>query len=52
MIIAEYDADGALTNVSAEEVLFAESETKRFDVPPEGNIFIWNTLSGMFPMTK
>lgn len=40
VIIAEYDTNGALINVSAEEVLFAEDEIKQFDVPLDGKIFI------------
>ncbi len=49
VIIAEYDGE-TLKNVSMENITFAKNEKKQFDIPQNGKIFVWNSLSGMYPM--
>lgn len=52
VIIAEYDGD-MLKSVKVEEITFAENEKHTFTLG-EGTykVFVWNSLSGMVPMTK
>lgn len=60
MLIAEYDANGKLVNVSAEDKTVAVSEdAQSFDITLSGvsasntlKAFIWDSLSGMKPLAE
>lgn len=51
IIIAEYDG-GKLKNIKVSEEIFTAGETKTFNIPPNGRIFVWDSLNSMKPLTK
>lgn len=53
VIVADYNNDGELKNVSSQRLEFKASETRQFPLSGDNSrVFVWNSLRGMFPMTK
>lgn len=52
VITAEYNSGGILQNVSMKTLEFAANETKSFNVSGNYKIFVWDSVSGMHPLTK
>lgn len=51
VIIAKYSGN-RLTDVASQKITFAANEAKTFTVPSGGKLFVWNSVSGMQPLTK
>lgn len=51
VIIAKYDSNGVLQTVTSDNSDFTANGTKHYDTDSNTKIFVWNSLSGMRPLT-